>query len=163
LTRAPSNRKVFMQTIEDYLHDLKAQERELLLRLSAVQSAIDAITRGLLTTALPIPAPQPPGPQGPPLNGLRMRDAIKIYLGWAQKEGIPVTIGMLEKELAKYDVVSFRNQPMKDMPYPFKSLCIALGSPDNQKFWHIERLDPDGHFTRSDRIELKVPKKESEK
>jgi hypothetical protein len=162
LTRARLT-KVLMQTIEDYLHDLKAQERELLLRLSAVQSAIDAITRGQLTTALPIPALQPQAPRPPSLDSMRTRDAIKVYLGWRADQGMaPATLGELEQELSRHRVVSFRNQPLSEMGFPWKGLCNSLGAADNQKIWKIDRLDPDGHFTRNDKIEL-LPKERAQR
>jgi hypothetical protein len=72
----------------------------------------------------------------------------------------PATPGELEKELARHKVVSFRNQPMSEMRFPRKSLCNALGSPDNDRIWHIERHDED-HFNRADTIELKSFKKKS--
>ena len=116
-----------MQTLDEYLDDLKVQERELLLRLAAVQSSIDSLTRGQFTPP-PAAPPEPQGPQCPSLDYMRIRDAINVYLSWRRDQGLPpATLGELERELAKHNVVSFRNEPMSGMKYKWKSLSNVLG------------------------------------
>ena len=145
-----------MQALDDYLNDLRSQERDLLLRLTAVRASIDTIVKGQLNPELPITPMQAQGPQCPSLDNMRIRHAINMYLGFRRANGMPpATVGELEKELAKHRVVSFRNQPMSEMRYAFKTLCITLGSPENKALWRVERRDPDGHFTRADTIELR--------
>jgi hypothetical protein len=143
-----------MQSLEQYLKELNDHKRDLELRLAGVIANIEAISKQQIGF--------PQGPQPPSLDSMRTRDAVNVYLGWRrEQEMAPATLGELEKELARHKVVSFRNQPMSDMRFPWKSLCNALGSPDNERIWHIERHDPDGHFSRADTIELKSPKKKS--
>lgn len=143
-----------MQSLEEYLNELKAQERDLDLRLTGIRANIDAIMRQQLGAA--------PGPQPPSLDSMRIRDAVNVYLSWRRDQGMSAaTLGELEKELAKHKIVSFRKQPMSEMRFPWKSMCNALGSPDNKHLYHIERHDPEGHFSRADTIELKSSKKKS--
>jgi hypothetical protein len=151
-----------MQSLEEYLETLKGQRRELEVRLASIDAAINAISLNQ-----PAAAPQPTQPaapqlQGPSLDNLRMRDAIRIYLAWREDNGLPpATLGELEKELARHNVVSFRNKAMASMVYGWKSLCNGLGSPNNMKMWNIERKDKEGHFTRADVITLSQPRNKS--
>ena len=136
-----------MQSSDDYLGQLKAEERALALRLASVRAAIDVYIKGQISPS-----------ETPNLDGLRIRDAINVYLGWAAERGKVTTIADLERELPKFRVMSFKRKPMSDMPFIFKSLCNCIGSPENQKLWHVKRRNKE-HFTREDEISLKPPQK----
>ena len=93
------------------------------------------------------------------MDGLRVRDAINLYLKWAEERGRIVTLGDLTKELVRHRVVSFRNKPLSEQRYPFKSITNALGLPSNKQEWHVDRRDPEGHHTAADTIKLKHSRK----
>ncbi|MFZ1135623.1 MAG: hypothetical protein WAN69_11785 [Candidatus Korobacteraceae bacterium] len=141
-----------IQTSDEFLEQLKAEEKSLRLRLASVQAAIDVYIKGQL---------QPDTFRGeatpPPLDDLRIRDAINHYLGWRQAKAMPpATLGELLAELDRHHVVTFKKQPMKGK-WAWKSLSNTLGATENQDLWRIERKDP-AHFTRVDTIELKKGK-----
>jgi hypothetical protein len=147
-------------SLDEYLEALKTQKRELEVRIATIEDAINATSPNQPATAPQPTQPITPQLQGPSLDNLRMRDAIRLWLAWREDNGLPpATLGELEKELARHNVVSFRNKEMKTMVFFWKSLTNGLGSPNNAKLWNIERRDPNGHYTRADLITLtKQPK-----
>ena len=135
------------------LDALQKEEQELLLSLASVRAAIDVLVKGVLRGA-PVDESL-----GPPLDNMRIRDAINAHLRWRRDRGMdPITLGELLTELSRHNVVSFRNEPMSAMRHPWKSMCNVLGSPDNQILWNIHRHNDD-HFTRLDTIELAAKNK----
>jgi hypothetical protein len=137
-----------MEVADEYLEKLRSEERTLRLRLASVQAAIDVYIKG------EIGGGSPSG--GPSLDSMRIRDAIAAYLGWRQAAGMPVaTLGDLEQELAKHHVVNSRNEPMSATKHPWKSMAHTLAAQENEHLWEIQRTDPEGHFSRRDKISFR--------
>src|SRR5271166_2289393 len=148
-----------MQTSDSYLQELIAEERVPKLRLASVRAAMDVIVQDKIPSDRP---DRQPGEASPPtLDGMRMRDAIGVYLAWRRdRSAPPLTLGELERELKRHQIMSFRKQPLAAMKHPWKAICNALGATGNCHLWHIKRIDPK-HYTPLDTIELKSAREES--
>lgn len=149
-----------MQSLAEHLEALRAEERELQIRLASVQAAIAVVAKGQPhIEPLRVEPPEPPY-TGPNLDGLRIKDAMNMYLAWERdSNGRPkVTLGELEKVLLAHEVVSFRGQPFRAMRHTWKTLTNILGSPENAGIWIIERHAED-HFQKADTITLKAARR----
>ncbi len=141
-----------MPMSDEYLEGLREQERTFELRLASVRAAINVYTKG------EIGGNQPSG--CPSLDRMRIRDAIAAYLGFRHSAGLPpATLGELDAELERHNVVNSRNESLRTNKHPWKSLAHTLAAEENADIWQITRRDPDGHFTRLDTIELRVKTK----
>ena len=132
---------------------LRKEERALLTRLATVRATLEIYGEQQAETTS---APAPLIPLGAPsLDGLRTRDAISIYLRWAQDNGRDrITLGELEKVLLANRVVSFRGVPLTNSRSPWKLMCNIFGAPGNQDQWVIEKHS-EAQYQRADLIGLK--------
>jgi hypothetical protein len=137
------------------VEELKREEQSLLLRLERVRATLDIYRGGQWTEPMQVSTPLPELPTGyPPLDDMRTRDAINLYLNWAQDQGRSVTLGELERVLLAHRVVSFRGKPFSESRFSFKTLTNIIGSPDNKDLWQVEMHSPE-HYQRADTIALK--------
>jgi hypothetical protein len=88
---------------------------------------------------------------GPTLNGMRIPDAVNVYLNWARDQGRDrVTLGDLADALGSGNIVSALGKPIGS---PWKPLTNTLAAPGNSDAWRVRRGSSD-RFLRSDTIEL---------
>ena len=139
------------------IEELKKEEQSLLARLSTVRDTLAVYTKGRLHAEPEIQSPSLP-PGAPPLDGLRIRDAVNVYLNWCRDNGRErITLGELEKAILSYHVTTFRGTPLKDTKFPWKTLTNSLGSPENKDAWVIEKRSD--HHQRGDLIGLKTQRR----
>src|SRR5258707_10295550 len=97
-----------METQDNIVEQFKKEEHALLLRLRAIQGALDAYVLGKLRQQ---PADASPGSNrahsGPTLDGMRIPDAIRIYMNWAKDQGrMQVPLGELADHLSTQRIMS---------------------------------------------------------
>ena len=97
-------------------------------------------------------APTIPRTPKPNLNNLRVADAVRTYLVWADANGIKVNMGDLECELANWEVRTSRGELLRETSNPWKTLSNVLGSPKNADFFRIHKVRR--NISRSDIVEL---------
>ena len=88
----------------------------------------------------------------PFLNNLRIADAVHAYLTWADKNGLKVNMGDLERELANWGVRASKGELLGKTSNPWKTLSNVLGSPKNAQLFKIHKSRR--NISRSDVIEL---------
>ena len=147
-----------MEAFEDKLRELEERECFLLVELQAVRASIEIYAKAKRKgfspseTPLVVQATVPAG--APPLDGLRIRDAITHYLRWAAVNGRDrVTLGELLMALKGSRVTTFRGKPLNETRFPFKTVANSLGSPENKDTWVIEKHSH--HFQEGDTIGLR--------
>jgi hypothetical protein len=147
-----------MEAIEDKIRELKERECFLLVELQAVRASIDVYAKAQrkgLSPSEPTHVIHPPVPEGaPPLDNLRIRDAIAVYLRWCQDNGRErITLGELETALLSSNVMTFRGTPLSQIRLGWKTICNSLGSPENKNTWIIDKHGD--HFQKADTIGLR--------
>jgi hypothetical protein len=144
------------------VEQLRREEHALLARLAAVRQMLDVYANGQMHQK-PAPVAESPAVMegSPSLSGLRIRDAISIYLGFCREKGRDrITIGEMFAALSAGGVTTFRGKPLNETKFPFKTVCNSLGSPENRDVWVIEKRSD--HYQRGDTIALKTEKRKAE-
>jgi hypothetical protein len=139
-----------------FIEGLEREERALLLRLTAIRQTLEVYR----SHSEPVPVAESPIPPGAPsLDGLRIRDAITVYLEFCRDEGRDqITLGELAKALLSFQVTTFRGTLLNSdlIKHKWKTICNSLGSPENKDTWEIQKHSD--HYQRADLIGLKVQK-----
>lgn len=150
-----------MESSNQHYEELKREEQKAKLRLAAIQAAIGVYEREgprSLPSQVMMLSDIPPG--APSLDGLRLRDAITIYLRWAQDNGRDkIQLGELKQALLSQKITTFRGKPIAGR-LAYKTICNSLGSPENRETWVIEKHSE--HYQDADLIGLR-PKQRAER
>ena len=136
------------------VEELKKEERALTSRLDAVKTLL-AVYQGR-TPAEPVAESPTIPPGAPSLDGLRIRDAVSVYLGFCRDNGREqITLGELHKALLSFQVTTFRGTLLNSdlIKHKWKTICNSLGSPENREVWEIQKRSD--HYQHGDLIGLK--------
>jgi hypothetical protein len=151
-----------MPLIDTLRREKQEMKRKHEAELAEIDSCIACLSANAPLASQDAPRTHPVG--HPNLNGLRIIDAIRKHLEWAESNNITVTMDDLRSELAGWHVVGSRGALLSNSKFPLKTITNVLFAPNNAAGFKVERsgrVNQNGSrkVMPGDRIELVKPKK----
>jgi hypothetical protein len=147
-----------MESADSIVEQLKKEEQTLLLRLAGIRQALDAYVMGKLSPVHPDATQGNGARSGPTLDGMRIPDAVSVYLSWARDNGRDrVMLSELADALGSSRIMSALGKPIASI---WKPLTNTLSAPGNIKTWIVTR-GSEGRFLRTDTVELRASHKKT--